>query len=152
MLILDPNNLDEHIGKDTGVSEWFEVTQDIINDFATLTVDPQFIHVDPEQAAKTRFGGTIAHGFLVLSMLTHFVNTGMGVRVKDAEILINYGFDKIRFLFPVRAGKRVRGRASLQSADHTKPKEIRACLKIEVEIEGESKPALIAEWVVLILL
>ncbi|MEY2756640.1 MAG: hypothetical protein RIR33_418 [Pseudomonadota bacterium] len=136
------------IGKEVGLSDWVTVTQDMINTFADLTNDHQFIHVDPERAAKTPMGGTIAHGFLTLSMLGGFVyaarygmaNTTMG---------FNYGLNKVRFISPVRTGSRVRGRFTLKSMEERSPSQWMATAEVVVEIEGESKPALTAEWLTL---
>lgn len=145
-LRLTLDNLQDHIGADVGVSPWVEITQDRINAFADITVDHQFIHLDPEQAVRTPFGGTIAHGFLILSLLTHFAESGAGTSIEGVVIRINYGFDRLRFLSPVRAGHRVRGRAKLLSVTETKPNQFRIKQEVTVDIEGEEKPALVAEW------
>jgi len=131
------------IGTKFEPSAWFEIGQDRINTFADCTEDHQFIHVDQEAAKNTPFGGTIAHGFLTLSLLSKLAE-GNGI------IPENYGFDKVRFLTPVRAGKRVRAHAEI--ADVTRKDDNRFLIKqaISVEIEGEEKPALIAEWLTMV--
>ena len=148
---IDLARLDEHVGRELGVSPWLAVTQDLVDEFAKVTRDDQYIHVDPARAAETVYGGTIAHGFLALSMLTHFWESGMGIRMTETKMSINYGFDKIRFLNPVRVGKRIRGRSTLKSVHRPKPDQVRVCQDVIVEIEGEDKPALVAEWIKLIL-
>ena len=125
--------------------EWVEISQDRINQFADCTEDHQFIHIDQERAAQTPFGGTIAHGFLTLSLLTKMAE-GNGIVPENTVMGINYGFDKVRFLAPVRAGKRVR--AHTEVVDVQRKDEQRFLIKqaISVEIEGEGTPALVAEW------
>ena len=138
------------IGSDPVAGEWFEISQERINDFADATIDHQFIHVDLERAAQTPFGGTIAHGFLTLSMLVH-LSTSIPVddSYKDVSGVlmgINYGLNKVRFLNPVPAGPRVR--ATSQPIDVSlKGNAIDLTRKMTVEIEGQEKPALIAEWI-----
>lgn len=148
---IDLARLDEHVGRELGVSPWLPVTQDLVDEFAKVTRDDQYIHVDPERAAGTIFGGTIAHGFLALSMLTHFWESGMGIGITETKMSINYGFDKVRFLCPVRVGTRIRGRSTLKSVQVPRPDQVRICQDVVVEIEGEEKPALVAEWITLIL-
>ncbi|PID40809.1 MAG: nodulation protein NodN [Rhodobacterales bacterium] len=139
------NDLKNMIGQKFGTSSWFEITQEKIDAFADITEDWQFIHVDPEAARKTPFGGTIAHGFLTLSMLSAMVYE---MPVVDGVVMgVNYGFDKIRFLSPVPAGARIRGVFTVQSVDDSKPGEITIVNGVTVEIEGNNKPALIAEWI-----
>jgi len=145
-VLLTRETLNDHVGEELGVSPWVEITQEGVNTFAELTRDPQFIHIDPEKAAKTPFGGTIAHGFFTLSMLSYFLQEGAGVTVEGTSMGINYGFDKLRFLAPVRVSKRIRGRIRLLSAEEAKPNQFRLKYEVTVEIEGEDKPALIAEW------
>lgn len=139
-------------GKVSGTSEWMTVTQEMINTFADATHDHQFIHVDEERAkAETPFGGTIAHGFLTLSLLSGFVTQCLP-RVAEARMGINYGFEKIRFLMPVNSGKRVRGHFKLAECTERKPGELLSKYEVSVEIEGSDKPALIAEWLGMTLL
>jgi acyl dehydratase len=132
-------------GKEVGVSRWFDITQERINEFADVTEDWQFIHVDPEKAAKTPFGGTVAHGFLTLSMLAAMTYDALPA-VKGRVMGVNYGFDKIRFISPVRSGSRVRARFKLLDVTLRNPKEYLSRSEVAVEIEGIDKPALIAEW------
>jgi acyl dehydratase len=134
-----------YIGTVLEPGEWFEIGQQRINEFAECTEDRQFIHIDEERAKDTPFGGTIAHGFLTLSMLSH-IATQNGISPEGVVMGINYGFDKVRFLAPVRAGKRVRAHVTVQ--DITLKDGGRYLIKqaITVEIEGEETPALVAEW------
>jgi acyl dehydratase len=133
------------VGKELGVSDWFKIDQQRVNDFADVTLDHQFIHVDPERARATPFGGTIAHGFLTLSLLVHLCLPFIPVPA-NRELVVNYGFDKIRFVAPVRTGKRIRARGVLGAVDERKPGQILQRVDVTVEIEGEDKPALVAEW------
>ncbi len=126
-------------------SEWIEVTQDRINTFADCTEDHQFIHIDQEAAAKTPFGGTIAHGFLTLSLLSKMIE-GNGVIPENTVMGINYGFEKVRFLAPVRAGKRIRGHFEVKAVDQKDDNRFLITQSVSVEIEGEETPALVAEW------
>lgn len=138
------------VGKEIGLSSWHVVDQKRIDQFADVIEDHQFIHVDPERAAReTAFGGTIAHGFLTLSLMSVMSYEVMPV-IEGVTMGINYGCDKLRFLAPVRAGKRVRGRFTLTEATLRKPKELLSRTSVTVEIEGEDKPALAAEWLGLI--
>ena len=137
------------IGTEIGLSGWLDVTQDRINQFADATDDHQFIHVDPEAAAKVGFGGTIAHGFLSLSLMSRMAADVMLVP-DGLKMAVNYGLDRVRFLAPVRSGKRVRGRFVLDSVDEKAPGQILMRHTVTVEIEGEDKPALTAQWLGLI--
>ena len=137
------------VGAETGVSGWIDVTQDRIQAFADATEDHQFIHIDPEAAAKTPFGGTIAHGFLSLSLLSRMAADAMQVP-DGVKMAVNYGLDRVRFLAPVRSGKRVRGRFVLDSVDEKAPGQILMRQTVTVEIEGEDKLALTAQWLGLI--
>ena len=129
-----------------GVSPWLEVTQEMIDQFADATHDHQFIHVDAERAkAETPFGGTIAHGFLSLSLLSKFIVDCMP-KVEEAVMGINYGFEKVRFLTPVPAGARLRGKFRLVECVQRKPSEYLSRYETTVEIENSEKPALVAEW------
>ena len=134
------------IGQELGLSDWIEVTQDRIQAFADATEDQQFIHTDPALAAQTPFGGTIAHGFLSLSLLSRMAADVMLVP-ETTRMGVNYGFEKVRFLSPVRAGKRVRGRFILAAFDEKRPGQYQFAHDVTVEIEGEDKPALIATWI-----
>ena len=129
------------IGQEAGVSGWIDVTQDMINRFADITGDHQWIHVDVERAKKeTPFGGTIAHGFLTVSLLSRMSAEAVHVK-SDAKIRINYGFNKLRFVSPVPAGARIRGHFVPISV-----KEDEIIWQVTVEVEGREKPALVAEW------
>jgi acyl dehydratase len=133
------------IGQEVGVSRWFVVDQARIDAFADCTEDRQFIHVDPEAARATPFGGTIAHGFLTLSLASAMSYDA--VRPLDGVVMgVNYGFDKLRFLTPVRAGRRVRGRFKLLSAEDKGGGRWLLKHELIIEIDGEDKPALVAEW------
>jgi acyl dehydratase len=134
------------IGSEVGVSDWITVDQAAIDTFADVTQDHQFIHVDPEAAARTPFGGTIAHGFLTLSLLSRMAADAM-LRPDGVKMGVNYGMEKVRFLAPVRSGKRVRGHFRLDSFDEKRPGQWQFQHTVTVEIEGEDKPALIAEWI-----
>ena len=133
------------IGEEVGVSGWLSVDQTRIDAFADATEDHQFIHVDPEAAAKAGFGGTIAHGFLSLSLLSRMAAEAMLIP-EGVKMAVNYGFDRVRFLAPVKSGKRVRGRFTLDSVDEKAPGHILLRHSVTVEIEGEDKPALTAIW------
>jgi acyl dehydratase len=137
------------VGQSVGVSDWIEVTQDRIDAFADATEDRQFIHVDPATAAQTPFGGTIAHGFLSLSLLSRMAADVMMVP-DTTRMAVNYGLDRVRFIAPVRAGKRVRGHFTLDAADHKAPGQLLLNHTVTVEIEGEERPALTAQWLGLI--
>jgi acyl dehydratase len=136
-------------GKEVGISEWHLVDQARIDAFAAATEDHQFIHVDPERARKTPFGSTIAHGFLTVSLLSVFSYEALP-KLADVAMGVNYGTDKLRFISPVKAGARVRGRFTLTEATLRKPKELFTRTAVTVEIEGESKPALVADWLGLV--
>lgn len=133
------------VGSKYEPSEWIDVTQERINTFADCTEDHQFIHIDEEKAAQTPFGGTIAHGFLTLSLMSKMVE-GNGVIPENTVMGINYGFDKVRFLAPVRAGKRVRAHVEVLDVDRKDDNRFLIKQSISVEIEGEDTPALVAEW------
>jgi acyl dehydratase len=134
------------VGEEIGVSEWLTVAQDRIDAFADLCGDHQFIHVDPQRAAETPFGGTIAHGFLTLSLLTWFA-AGVRPRIAGTRHSVNYGFDRVRFVAPVPAGGRLRGRFRLTSLDERVPGEVTQHYQVTVEIEGGERPALAADWI-----
>ena len=139
----------EKVGQPIGSSEWIGVSQQRIDQFADATDDHQFIHVDQELAAQTPFGGTIAHGFLSLSLLSRMAADVMLIPY-TAKMAVNYGLDRVRFLAPVRSGKRVRGHFTLTSAEEKAPGQLLLKHNVTVEIEGEEKPALTAEWLGLI--
>ncbi|MCH8615632.1 MaoC family dehydratase [Sphingomonas sp. SM33] len=137
------------VAQEIGVSDWLLIDQPRIDQFADATEDRQFIHVDPAGAAQTPFGGTIAHGFLSLSMLSRMAAEAMLIP-DSAKLALNYGLDRVRFISPVRSGKRIRGRFRLDSVEEKAPGQLLFRHTVTVEIEGEEKPALTAEWLGLI--
>jgi acyl dehydratase len=144
--------LKKKIGTDIGVSNWHLVTQEMIDRFAEVTRDHQFIHVDPVRAKKeTPFGGTIAHGFLTLSLLS-LVGSEVMPAIKGRAMGINYGFNKIRFISPVKAGGKIRGRFKLKEVNERAAKEVMFRYEVVIEIEGAEKPALVAEWLTIAVL
>lgn len=144
--IIDIDEFKAAVGKLKGTSDWVTVTQEMIDTFADATHDHQFIHVDAERArAETPFGGTIAHGFLTLSLLSKFIVEAVP-GLDGTKMGINYGFEKVRFLMPVASGARVRGHFLLKNVIERKPGELLATHEVSVEIEGQEKPALVAEW------
>ena len=146
MPVASIEEIQERVGREIGVSGWLMVDQKAIDAFADVTQDHQFIHVDPEAAAKTPFGGTIAHGFLTLSLLSRMAADVM-LRPDGLKMGVNYGFEKVRFLAPVRSGKRVRGRFRLDRFEEKRPGQYQFVHNVTVEIDGEDKPALIADWI-----
>jgi acyl dehydratase len=146
---VNKNQAFELIGKDLGVSDWIKLDQNTISAFADLTQDHQFIHVDEERAKQTPFGTTIAHGFLVLSLLAKFAEQ-CGLVIEDAKMGVNYGFDKVRFLSPVKVDSRVRGVFKLADVVQKKPGQLQLRYEVIVEIEGEPLPALVADWLALV--
>ena len=145
-------SLDEirsRLGQETGVSGWLKVDQERITAFADATEDRQFIHVDPDAAARTPFGGTVAHGFLTLSLLSRMAAEAMLIP-DSVRMIVNYGLDRVRFLAPVSSGKRVRGRFTLDGLDEKQAGQILLRHIVTVEIEGEDKPALSAVWLTLL--
>ncbi len=140
-----PDKVSEFIGKEVGVSDWLVIDQERIDKFADVTEDHQFIHVDPEAAKKTPFGTTIAHGFLTLSMCSKLAS-GSVIVFEGVKMGVNYGFEKVRFVTPVKSGQKIRGRFTLMSADSKVPGQWSLKYAVKVEIDGESKPALVAEW------
>jgi len=141
--------LKQMIGLEVGVSDWFLVAQAQVDLFAKVTHDHQFIHTDPEKAALTPFGGTIAHGFLSLSMLSYFAENGCGLSVKGVKLFINYGFDRVRFISPVRVGSNIRARSQLLSFTEMEGGALLIKLRVTVEIDGSDKPALLADWLMM---
>jgi acyl dehydratase len=135
------------IGSVIGTSDWIQIDQEMINKFADATGDHQFIHVDIERAKTTPFGQTIAHGFLTLSLLPIMSAKADLPRFDNVKMGVNYGSDKLRFLAPVKSGKRVRGHFKLVSLDEKRPGQWQSMQEVTVEIEGEDKPALICGWI-----
>jgi acyl dehydratase len=143
--LVEPSEAMAMVGTKLPPGEWVTVDQDRINVFADCTEDHQFIHIDEAAAAQTPFGGTIAHGFLTLSLLTK-MSEGSGIALKGIVMGLNYGCDKVRFLNPVRAGKRVRAHSEIMSVDQKDANRFLIKSAVTVEIEGEETPAVYAEW------
>jgi acyl dehydratase len=138
------------VGHEVGVSSWHLVDQKRIDVYADVIEDHQFIHIDPERARReTSFGATVAHGFLTMSLMSIMSYEVMPV-IENTTMGVNYGFDRLRFISPVRSGSRVRGRFTLMEAKLRKPKELQSRTSVTVEIEGEEKPAIVADWIGLI--
>ena len=151
---LQPVAIDQlvaNVGNEVGVSPWRVVTQQMIDMYADAVDDHQFIHVDPERAAATPFGGTIAHGFLTLSLLSAFSYEAVPP-LADVEMGVNYGFDKVRFVTPVKTGARVRARFVLADVNVRPSGWVQVATDVTVEIEGSVKPALTARWLTLAVL
>ncbi|MFL0172365.1 MULTISPECIES: MaoC family dehydratase [Mycobacteriaceae] len=145
------DNLSEFVaaaGSQLGPTEWLEITQDRVNLFAEATDDHQWIHVDPERAAGGPFGGTIAHGLLTLSLLPHFMH--QLYRVDNVALAVNYGYNKVRFITPVKVGANVRAGAVISKVDELDG-AVQATMTVTVEIEGSDKPAAVAESIVRII-
>ena len=149
-LVADLASLRSLVGSELGTSDWVEISQERIDAFADCTEDHQFIHVDQEKAAQTPFGGTIAHGFLTLSLLSKMIESN-GIYPENLVMGINYGFDKIRFLTPVRAGKRVRAHVTITDVDRKDDNRFLVKQSVSVEIEGEENPALVADWLSMVI-
>jgi len=133
------------VGRELGVSDWFLIDQARVDAFADVTLDHQFVHVDVERAKATPFGGTIAHGFLTLSLLVHLCVPVIPT-LANRKLVVNYGFDKVRFSAPVKVGKRIRTVGKLGEVSERKLGQVIMRVDVTVEIEGENKPALVAEW------
>ena len=147
MTSITPAQLAEKVGEHIGTSEWVHVTQEMINKFADATGDHQFIHLDEEKAKMTPFGGTIAHGFLTLSLFPVFSATSDGPKIGGVKMGVNYGGNKVRFLSPVPSGSKVRGHFKLVEMIEKRPGQWQQTVEMSVEIEGNEKPALLAEWI-----
>ena len=143
--------LKKFIGCEIGLSDWIMIDQGRINKFAKLTEDEQFIHINPERASKeTPFGGTIAHGFLTLSMLVKLAESALP-KIIDVKVTINYGFDKIRFIFPVAANSKLRAHFILKEVEERSPTQIMTKWDVSVEIKNVDKPAIVATWINLLM-
>ncbi len=142
---MELRELQASVGQAIGTSDWIEVGQDRIDQFADATGDHQYIHVDPVRAKDSPFGQTIAHGFLTLSLLAPMMENA--TPAIDAKMSVNYGFNKVRFLSPVRSGKRIRGHFTLTELVEKRPGQWQQTVEASVEIEGEDKPAVLAEWI-----
>jgi acyl dehydratase len=147
MGIVTQDELKALVGSNIGTSDWLTVDQAMIDKFAEATGDHQFIHVDVEKAKLTPFGGTIAHGFLSLSIMPVLTAMTDMPRLDGIKMGVNYGGNKTRFLAPVRSGKRVRGHFKLLEIEEKRPGQWQQTVEYTLEIEGEDKPALIAEWI-----
>ena len=142
---MTPDELPAHLGQEIALSAWVPVTQERVNAFAQATGDHQFIHVDPERAAAGPFGAPIAHGFLTLSLLAgEFSVQGGGVQIENSRLTVNYGLNKVRFVAPVRVGARLRNHAVLQSVEPG-PDYVQITVQNTIEIEGEARPACVAD-------
>lgn len=137
--------LQARIGQEIGVSQWIAITQDMIDAFGRVTHDMQALHVDPAEAAKGPFGGTVAHGFLTMSLLAVMAYDAVP-SVQGRKTGVNYGFDRLRFIAPVPSGSRVRGRFTLQEVTRRGENTVLMRVSVTVEIEGFAKPALVADW------
>lgn len=137
------------LGQPEGTGEWFEVTQEQVNQFADVTLDHQFIHIDPEAAKATPFGGTIAHGFLTLSMLVHLGASIPQDPARFAGVLmgVNYGFDKVRFVSPVPVGSRIRATSELVDVQLKDANNLQVTRRFAVDVDGSERPALVADWI-----
>ncbi|MEI6419028.1 MAG: MaoC family dehydratase [Sphingomonadales bacterium] len=136
------------VGQEVGVSDWIEVPQEKIDAFAEVTGDHQFIHVNPELAKQTPFGTTIAHGYLTLSLLSVMAYQAMP-GIKGTRMGVNYGLNKVRFMAPVKSGRRVRGKFTIADVTQRPDGAWQTTVNVSVEIDGETKPALAAEWITL---
>jgi acyl dehydratase len=143
--------IQSRVGEEIGSSSWLSIDQARIDVFAEATEDRQFIHVDPAAAAQTPFGGAIAHGFLTLSLLSRMGAEAMLIP-EGIKMAVNYGLDRVRFLAPVRSGSRVRGRFVLDSVEEKARGQVLLRHTVTVEIEGETKPAMTAIWLGLLVL
>ena len=145
MKIVAKEDIQSAIGYQGEPSPWFEIDQSRIDGFADATLDHQFIHVNPEQAKTTSFGGTIAHGLLSLSLLPHFAKN-FAIKIEGAEMALNYGFDRVRFISPVGVNSEVRALSRIVDVYEKNPGQIVIKFDITIEIKGEEKPALVVEW------
>ena len=137
-------DLETRVGEEVAVSPWMDIAQERIDTFARAIEDFQWIHVDPERAKRSPFGGTIAHGFLTLSLLSHLSEITFGFT--DRRMGINYGLNRVRFTSPVPVGSRIRARFTLQKFEKIEGNGVQVTWNVVVEIEGAAKPALVAEW------
>ncbi|HEU5481673.1 MAG TPA: MaoC family dehydratase [Sphingomicrobium sp.] len=149
MPVVSLDEIRSKIGEEVGASGWLTVDQERIDAFADATEDRQFIHLDPDAAAQTPFGGTIGHGFLTLSLLSRMAAEAMLIP-DNAKMVVNYGLDRVRFLAPVKSGKRVRGRFVLDGVEEKAGGQVLLRHSVTVDIEGEDKPALSAQWLTLL--
>ncbi len=146
MKTIKRDEVSQYAGYESAPTDWFEVKQEQINQFADCTLDHQFIHIDPDKAKETPFGTTIAHGFLSLSMLSHF-SEQFGLVIEGTYMGVNYGFDSVRFISPVKVNSRIRAHAKTLEIIEKNPGQFMSKTEVTVEIEGEEKPALKAVWI-----
>ncbi|MDX1405571.1 MAG: MaoC family dehydratase [Woeseiaceae bacterium] len=151
MVTVAKDDLQNYVDKPLEPSDWVRIDQGMINDFADATMDHQFIHVDEAKAAQTPFGSTIAHGYLTMSLISHFLGQ-CAVRPQDVAMAINYGSDRVRFLQPVKVGSEIRAKPVLMSVSEKSPGQVLTKTGITIEIKGEEKPALVAEILSLFIL
>ena len=147
---MTPQEMQARVGETIGTSEWLLVDQAMIDKFADATGDHQFIHVNPELAKMTPFGGTIAHGFLTLSLIPVLIEKSDIERPAGIKMAMNYGGNRVRFIKPVRSGKKVRAHFKLVGMEEKRPGQWQQTVEITLEIEGEEKPGYIAEWITLL--
>ncbi|MFA7602622.1 MAG: MaoC family dehydratase [Novosphingobium sp.] len=149
------SELEDFIRSEEGrgyTSGWLRVDQDLIDRFADTTRDWMFLHVDPEKAAQTEFGGTIAHGFLLLSLLAPLRGETPRPRLPGMRTGVNYGFDKVRFISPVRSGSRIRAHFTVTELRRDGPRQVREAMDVTLEVEGVERPAVVARWLTMYLL
>jgi acyl dehydratase len=144
---MTPQELQAKVGETIGTSEWLIVDQEMIDKFADATGDHQFIHVNPDMAKMTPFGGTIAHGFPTLSLIPVLTEKSDIQRPDGIKMALNYGGNRVRFLKPVRSGKKVRAHFKLLEMEEKRPNQWQQTVEITLEIEGEDKPGYVAEWI-----
>lgn len=145
---ISPSQLAALIGQEVGLSDWMVITQMMIDQFADATLDHQFIHVDPVKAKTTPFGGTVAHGFLSLSLLVRMCSDALRP-IEGTAMDVNYGINRLRFVSPVPVGARIRGRFVLKDLADKAPGQLLRTYEVKVEIEGSKKPCLVVEWLML---
>lgn len=146
--VIPRNQVADYIGVELEPTEWFTIDQARIDAFADCTLDHQFIHVDPEAAKQTPLGSTVAHGFLTLSLLSHFAEQ-LGLAIEGTQMAMNYGLDRVRFVSPVKVNSRVRVVATVLDILEKSSGQFLVTLQMTMEVEGEQKPALIAEWLIM---
>ncbi len=144
MITIPATELVDHVGEETGVSDWMVIDQDRIDAFAEVTLDDQFIHTDPEAAAKTPLGSTVAHGFLTLSLVSALAAEGM-VKPEGTVMMLNYGVDRVRFIEPVKVDSNIRGSTRLVDVREKGTGRWLTTNEVTIEIEGSEKPAMVAE-------
>lgn len=145
MTTMSWDRIAERVGSELGASAWMKITQPMVDAFADVTDDHYFLHVDPARAATPPFAGTIAHGFLTLSLLAPMAYQ-VCPYIEGARYPLNYGFNRVRFVAPVPVGSRIRGRFVLRRAEVISPEQRQTLYEATVEIEGSTRPALVAEW------